>query len=87
MRVVLTIVGCLKIIHFCAASQVSDVNCKTHGEENGDVSGEVNGEVNSPFSMKEKNQFVLSVVVGSFSVVVAVFIRGGSRSSPYKTAC
>ena len=48
--------------------------------------------------MKEKNQFVLSVVVGSFSVVVAVvvdsfsvvvavFIRCGSRSSPYKTTC
>lgn len=44
--------------------------------------------------MKEKNQFVLSVVVtvlsvvvsvvvGSFSVVVAVFIRGGHCFYPW----
>ena len=40
--------------------------------------------------MKEKNQFVLSVVVtvlsvvvGSFSVVVAVFIRGGHCLYPW----
>ena len=33
--------------------------------------------------MKEKNQFVLSVVVGSFSVVVTVFIRGGHCLYPW----
>ena len=71
MRVVLTIVGCLKIIHFCAASQVSDVNCKTHGEENGDVSGEVYGEVNSPV-LNEREKSVCSFRGGNR------FFRGGN---------